>query len=82
MFTVVGHMESSTCSLRQDEKDIPLSAGETFPPCVKAAELEAVSAALVNCIAEVKSEDDRYFLTILLKPLLLTEDGVKQITSG
>jgi hypothetical protein len=34
MYTFVGHMESSTCGLRQDEKDIPLYAGETFPPCV------------------------------------------------
>ena len=28
-----GHMENSACQPTENEKRIPITAGETFPPC-------------------------------------------------
>ncbi len=32
-YKFVRHMENTSCQPTDDEKSIPLSSGETFPPC-------------------------------------------------
>ena len=32
-YRFVSHMENSTCQPTAEERNIPLTAGETFPPC-------------------------------------------------
>lgn len=32
-YKFVKHMENTACQPTKDERNIPLSAGETFPPC-------------------------------------------------
>ena len=34
-YTFVGHMQSSKCKPTENEKRIPLAAGNTFPPCMR-----------------------------------------------